>query len=310
MPPDSILLLKKIAPAVFLALLWLWETRRPFMKPGPRLPHAAHNLSLAVANTIILGVTVSVAAVAVTDWTAMRGVGLLAQFSLSAPLIFVLALLLLDAWMYVWHRANHVLPVLWRFHRLHHSDTAMDVTTATRFHLGEHLASAVLRIGLIPLLGWNVWHLVIYDTLVIAITQFHHANISLGRWDRVLRLVIVTPDMHKMHHSNQRTETDSNYSTVLSIWDRIAGTFTMRRDLRTLVFGLNEFTGPCWQKWRGLWKTPFVSVRRNSEKSDGLIRPQCAGLVTPPADEKSGRTFCKTEQARNQSNQEENQCIA
>ncbi len=235
------------------------------MKAGDRWRHAGHNLALAVTNTIILTLTVSAATAAVAAWTAAAGYGLLAQFSLSAPLEIILALLLLDAWMYVWHRANHVFPLLWRFHRMHHSDTAMDVTTATRFHPGEHLGSALLRIALIPLVGWNVWHLVIYDTLVIAFTQFHHANISLGRWDRLLRLVIVTPDMHKMHYSDHRPETDSNYSTILSVWDRLAGTFTMRRDLRTIVFGLKEYTDPKWQKWRGLWKTPFVSKPRTEE---------------------------------------------
>jgi sterol desaturase/sphingolipid hydroxylase (fatty acid hydroxylase superfamily) len=269
MPPESILLIKKIAPAVFLAVLWLWETRRPFMKQGERWRHAGQNLAIAILNTTILALTVGAATVAVAEWTAHHGYGVLAQISMSAPLKLVAALVLLDAWMYWWHRANHVFPVLWRFHRMHHSDTAMDVTTATRFHLGEHLGSAVLRVGLIPLLGWEVWHLVIYDTLVVALTQFHHANISLGRWDRPLRLFIVTPDMHKMHHSNHRPETDSNYSTILSMWDRIAGTFTMRKNLRTLVFGLSEFSDPKWQKWRGLWKTPFVSVKRNSAKNDG-----------------------------------------
>ena len=180
MPPDSVLIAKKAAPVLFLALLWLWESRRPFMNPGDRWRHAGHNLALAASNTIILALTFGAVTVAVAAWTATPGYGLLAQFSLSAPLDFILALLLLDAWMYLWHRANHVLPVLWRFHRMHHSDRAMDVTTATRFHLGEHLGSAALRIALIPLVGWKVWHLVIYDTLVIAFTQFHHANISLG----------------------------------------------------------------------------------------------------------------------------------
>lgn len=82
----------------------------------------------------------------------------------------------------------------------------------------------------------------------------------------MLRHFIVTPDMHKTHHSNQRPETDSNYSTLLSVWDRIAGTFTMRRDLRTLVFGFPKFSDPKWQKWRGLWKTPFVSTPQEAER--------------------------------------------
>jgi sterol desaturase/sphingolipid hydroxylase (fatty acid hydroxylase superfamily) len=197
--------------------------------------------------------------VIVAGWTETNHYGLLHALGLAEQVQFVLALALLDGWMYVWHRANHVIPVLWRFHRMHHSDRQMDVTTATRFHLGEHVGAAVLRIGLIPLLGFEVWNLVVYDTLVIGITQFHHANISLGRWDRWLRLFIVTPDMHKVHHSDCQPETDSNYSTVFSWWDRLVVTFRMRADPKTIVFGLKEFTAPAWQGWWGMLKTPFVN---------------------------------------------------
>src|SRR5262249_13154017 len=138
--------------------------------------------------------------------------------------------------------------------------------TATRFHLGEHIGASALRLGLIPLLGFELWNLVVYDTLVIAITQFHHADISVGRWDRWLRLFFVTPYMHKIHHSAWRPETDSNYSTVLSIWDRLADTFEMRSDPKTLVFGLHEFADRAWQNWWGMVKTPFLNPRSRSDK--------------------------------------------
>ena len=175
------------------------------------------------------------------------------------PARLVVALVLLDGWMYLWHRANHAIPILWRFHRMHHSDTRMDVTTATRFHLGEHVGASVLRLGMIPLLGFELWNLVAYDALVIAVTQFHHADISIGRADRWLRLFIVTPFMHKVHHSDWRPETDSNYSTILSVWDRLAGSFKHRSDPRTLVFGLPEFGELAWQTWWGMLKTPFAA---------------------------------------------------
>jgi sterol desaturase/sphingolipid hydroxylase (fatty acid hydroxylase superfamily) len=138
----------------------------------------------------------------------------------------------------------------------------MDVTTATRFHLGEHVGSATLRLALIPLLGIEVWTIVLYETLVLAVTQFHHADISLGRGDRWLRWLIVTPDIHKVHHSDWRPETDSNYSTVLSVWDRLAGTLRLRADPRSIRFGLEEFSDPDWQRWWGMWKTPFVDPGR------------------------------------------------
>lgn len=260
---------KPAATILLLALFWCWETWRPFFgqKEG-RLRHAGRNLVIAVINTAIIGLLFGYAIVVVTNWTEENQLGLLNNLGLGWPTRFVLGLLLLDCWMYFWHRANHAIPVLWRFHRMHHSDRHMDVTTATRFHLGEHVGSSVLRLGLIPLLGFEVWHLLVYDTLVIAVTQFHHADISLGRWDRWLRLMIVTPDMHKVHHSDWHQETDSNYSTVLSIWDRLFGSFRKRNDPGTIVFGLKEFTAPDWQSVTGMLKTPFVNPRSDPPGND------------------------------------------
>jgi sterol desaturase/sphingolipid hydroxylase (fatty acid hydroxylase superfamily) len=252
--------IKAAGAVALLVLFWCWETWRPFFgQREGRLRHAGHNLAIAVFNTVILGLVFGSVTVMVSGWAEQNQFGLLNSLGLAGPFRFVLALVLLDGWMYVWHRANHTIPFLWRFHRMHHSDRHMDVTTATRFHLGEHVGSAVLRLVLIPLVGFEVWNLVIYDTLVIAITQFHHADISIGRWDRWLRWLIVTPHMHKVHHSDWRLETDSNYSTVLSVWDRLAGTFRMRSDPKTIVFGLKEFSAPAWQGWWGMWKTPFVN---------------------------------------------------
>jgi len=146
----------------------------------------------------------------------------------------------------------------------------MDVTTAIRFHFGEQVLSSLLRLGLIPLLGIQVWNLVVYDTVVLSVIMFHHADISLSRWDRWLRLLIVTPDMHKVHHSDWQSETDSNFSTVLSIWDRMAMTFRMRTEPKTIVFGLKEFTDSSWQTWFGMWKTPFITVKRMEPQNTSL----------------------------------------
>jgi sterol desaturase/sphingolipid hydroxylase (fatty acid hydroxylase superfamily) len=257
-PLDYAALAKRAVPILLLVLFWCWETWKPFFgQHEGRLLHAARNLAIALFNTVVLGVVFGSVTVMVADWTGRYG--LLPALRLARPVQFVLALVLLDGWMYVWHRANHAVPLLWRFHRMHHSDRHMDVTTATRFHLGEHVGASVLRLGLIPLLGFGVWNLVVYDTLVLAITQFHHADISIGRCDRWLRWLIVTPHMHKVHHSDWRPETDSNYSTVLSVWDRIAGSFRLRPDPKTIVFGLEEFVDTSWQTCWGMLKTPFVS---------------------------------------------------
>jgi sterol desaturase/sphingolipid hydroxylase (fatty acid hydroxylase superfamily) len=268
--------IKVVVPVVLLAAFWCWETWRPFFgQPAGRARHAARNLAVALFNTVILGLLFAYVTTTVARWAGRNQYGSLNALGLTESIRLVSALVLLDGWMYVWHRANHTIPCLWRFHRMHHSDPHMDVTTATRFHLGEHLGAAVLRLALIPVLAFEVWDLVIYDTLVIAITQFHHADISIGRWDRWLRWFIVTPNMHKVHHSDQQPETDSNYSTVLSIWDRLFGSFRMRSDPRTLVFGLNEFSDPGWQSCWGMMKTPFVDpIRRVGDL--GAVDPGAA----------------------------------
>ena len=271
--PDLLWRAKLVLPALLLAAFWLWETWQPFFgQPAGRLRHAGHNLAIALANTVVLAFTLGAATVAVCGWTTEQEWGLLQAWPLAEPLRFALGLVLLDAWMYAWHRANHAIPLLWRFHRMHHSDNRMDVTTATRFHLGEHLGGGILRLGLIPLLSLGIWQIVVYELLVVAITQFHHADISLGRFDRWLRLVIVTPDMHKVHHSRWRPETDSNYSTVLSIWDRLARSFRMRANVKTLELGLDGYDGTEWQTWWGMLKTPFVRAGVRSRNDGGEPR--------------------------------------
>jgi sterol desaturase/sphingolipid hydroxylase (fatty acid hydroxylase superfamily) len=274
-------------PMLLLAAFWCWETWRPFFGFHGRVRHAARNLMLAAGNTAVLALVFGGATVAVAAWTADRGLGLLQRLQkpgfLEMPgfsaIIFVLALVLLDGWMYLWHRANHRIPFLWRFHRMHHSDQQMDVTTAVRFHLGEVALGHVLRLGLIPLLGLSIWHLVIYDLLVNAATTFHHADISLGRADRYLRWLVVTPNMHKVHHSCWRAETDSNYSTVLALWDHLARSYRMRQDVRELRFGVDELDEPRWQTLWGMLRTPLASRPKPSWRS-AVAKPS---PVQPPA---------------------------
>jgi len=254
---------KRALPGILLAILWCWETWSPFFgQRAGRWTHAGRNLSVAVFNTSVVALAFGSLTASVANWADEQQLGVLHLLAVSDAIRFVLALILLDGWMYIWHRASHSVPLLWRFHRMHHSDRNMDVTTATRFHFGEQVVSALLRLGLIPLLGIQIWNLVLYDTIVLCVIMFHHADISLSRWDRWLRLLIVTPDMHKVHHSDWQTETDSNFSTVLSVWDRIAMTFRMRSDPKTIVFGLAEFTDSSWQTLWGMWKTPFITVRQ------------------------------------------------
>ena len=157
--------------------------------------------------------------------TAHR-IGLFNLFSLGRVEKTLLSVVVLDAATYLWHVANHAYALLWRFHRVHHSDPDLDVTTAFRFHWGEILASSFWKIGLVLLFGINVAGLLLFETLLLFAAQFQHSNLRLsGSLDRVLRWVFATPAMHQLHHSWVREESDSNYATIFSAWDRITGTY-------------------------------------------------------------------------------------
>ncbi len=255
---------KPVATALCLGLFWSWETVSPFFEfKVNRWKHAGRNVFVAISNTVVLGLLFGVVTVAVANWAESYQWGLLNWAQLSSAWRVVVAVLMLDGWLYIWHRLNHSIPLLWRFHRMHHSDLAMDVTSATRFHLGELIASATVRLGLIPLLGVNAIEILVSETIVVAVTMFHHANISLGKFDSVLRWLMVTPGMHKIHHSRVCSETDSNYSVFFSIWDRIGSTFRTHDQLNQIQLGLPEYEDEKWQTIAGMLKTPFCST--NSE---------------------------------------------
>ena len=262
--PDFTAVEWRLGPlAAGLLVFFLWESLAPYLEQRRRGVHAARNLTLAGCNAVLVGLCCAAATVGVAAWTDARGWGLLNQIALPGWARLALGVLLLDLWTYWWHRANHRVALLWRFHRTHHSDPSMDVSTALRFHGGELLASAALRLALIPLLGLSLAAVALYGLLVVLCTQFHHANIGLRRGlDRALRTLIVSPDMHKVHHSEIVAETDSNYSTLFSWWDRLFGTYREREDCREIRFGVTELGEERFQTLAGLALTPFRSTAR------------------------------------------------
>jgi rhodanese-related sulfurtransferase len=162
--------------------------------------------------------------------------------------------------MYLWHRANHTHPFLWRFHRMHHSEPQLDATSALRFHPGEILLSGIARLVIVPLLGMSVPQLVVYESVLFPVIVLHHSNVRLPRWlDYGLLALIVTPAMHRVHHSRWRPETDSNYGSVFPYWDRLFRSFRLRDDARHVELGLDEFSDPQWQTVGGLLRTPLES---------------------------------------------------
>jgi sterol desaturase/sphingolipid hydroxylase (fatty acid hydroxylase superfamily) len=219
--------------SVFLSLFVLFAALEALAprraRDVPRTSRWFTNISMTVLNTIALR-AVAIAmpflaiGAAVDAWR--HGWGLLNQMQWPWLVEGLLALLVLDFAIWVQHWLTHKVPLFWRFHRMHHADRDMDVSTGIRFHPVEIAASMGLKIGLIYLLGPMAIAVLVFEVLLNGTTLFNHANLRLPLWlDRAMRLVLVTPDMHRVHHSAQRHEHDSNYGFALSVWDRIFGTY-------------------------------------------------------------------------------------
>jgi sterol desaturase/sphingolipid hydroxylase (fatty acid hydroxylase superfamily) len=245
---DAVLAARLPAAVMVLGLLAIWESIDPFLPlfrgeraARARVRHGAGNVALGVLNGLVVRFGFLGAWTAISSWSESRAFGVRAWVGGPAWGQWLLMLLLLDLWTYTWHRLNHRVPALWRFHRLHHSDTQMDVTTANRFHVGEIVLSSLARIPLLALLGASVGQLAVYETLLFAVVQFHHANIGLPESvDRTLRALIVTPHLHKVHHSVVVAEQNANFSSVLTWWDRAARTLRLSPDLSQVVFGVED----------------------------------------------------------------------
>ena len=251
---------------IFLGLL-ACETIRPskifqYPKKGGRLSHGALNIGIGVLGTAISYILFLPAWARAAELSAMNNWGLLHVVPMTLVGRICAALLLLDLWMYWWHRMNHRIDFLWKFHRAHHSDLWMDATSAQRFHPGEMVISSALRIPIILIAGVELWHVALYDAVMLAVVLFHHSNIAVPPdTDRLLRLVIPSPIMHKIHHSRLQSETDSNYSALFSFWDRIFGSFRMRSDWQDISFGRDGYDDYSSQTLSGFMTTPLRSQR-------------------------------------------------
>lgn len=240
----------RVLPAVLVLVgLLVWETLQPYFtqyardRSGltSRGKHAAWNLGVGIANSMMIALLFVWLWQASTHWASSAGFGLLNLMELPAAVRLVAAVILLDFWTYWWHRLNHRLPWLWRFHRYHHADQTMDVTTASRFHVVEIALSSLLRVPVLILLGASMGELAIYEVSMFLVVQFHHANIAVpARVDRLLRWFIVTPMMHKVHHSVRRVEADSNYGSLFTWWDRWFGSWNILSSPKQIRFGVEE----------------------------------------------------------------------
>lgn len=201
--------------------------RRPLVQPRSRRWFT--NLALVVIDTLTvraLALAMPILAVAAAVDAERLGLGLFNQTALPGWVELLLAVLIFDFAIWLQHLITHKVPLFWRFHRVHHADRDFDVTTALRFHPVEIAASAMLKVGLVYLIGPSALAVIVFEVLLNATAMFNHANLALPLGlDRVVRLVLVTPDMHRVHHSVHRAEHDSNYGFSLSVWDRIFRTY-------------------------------------------------------------------------------------
>jgi len=194
------------------------------------------------------------------DWSF--SFALLKQIEMPYSLEFIAGFLLLDLSFYYWHRLNHVVPLLWRFHNVHHCDPDMDSSTAFRFHFGEVAYSALFRFVQVALIGVSLRTFALYELVFVLSTIFHHSNLKIPiRLDRLLNLLIVTPRMHEVHHSQKKVESFSNYSVVFSFWDRLHKSFCSAREFREIKIGVPAYDEAEDNKAPHLLSLPFKKQR-------------------------------------------------
>jgi len=212
-----------LAVGAFAVAERVWPLRR---RREPGLERVARNLAIGAAAGVTTAFGAAPALAPIRRWAERRQVGLLRMLALP-PVVRVLAgFLLLDYTLYIWHRLNHQLPALWRFHAVHHIDLDLDATTGLRFHFGEMALTAGLRAVQIVALGVDAGTIRVWQRLLFASVLFHHSNVALGEAsERRLRVWVVTPQLHGIHHSSRPEEMNTNFSSLLPWWDYLHRSF-------------------------------------------------------------------------------------
>lgn len=250
-----------------LSFVAVWEVLAPRRKLRvSKLLRWSNNLGLVFLNSFILRLLFPAAAAGMAVWAQNNGWGLFNLIELPLAVSLVLSLLLMDLAIYAQHVVFHHVPILWRLHRVHHVDLDYDVTTGARFHPIEIILSMLIKFVLICVLGIAPLAVILFEVILNGAAMFNHGNIRLPtKVDRYLRLVLVTPDMHRVHHSRQRDETNSNFGFNLPWWDRIFGTYKAQPDAgqRGMQIGVNGFDDPKeTQCLPGVLWIPFKSTQR------------------------------------------------
>jgi sterol desaturase/sphingolipid hydroxylase (fatty acid hydroxylase superfamily) len=270
-----------LATAAFVAIAYA-EARRPLReRREPRTRRTGRNLAtaaLTAAATSALQITLLQPVIRRVE---RERLGLLRQGAIPEPLRIILGVLLLDYTLWWWHFANHRVAALWRFHLVHHVDRDLDASTGIRFHFGELSLSVFYRMAQVRLLGVDRISLTIWQTLLLVSIFFHHSNLRLSR-EVELQLVrwIVTPRMHGIHHSDYRSETDSNWSSLLSWWDWLHGTMRLDVAQSAIEIGVPAYQDAQHVTLGKITLLPFIEQRDDWKTTEGashIDRPAPAG---------------------------------
>lgn len=257
--------------ATTFLLLSLAETLAPLRpRREPRLRRLVRNftaggLSLAVVTLLQTPLLIPLSAA-----VQRQGVGLLRWLDVPRPWSIAAAVLLLDYTLWIWHWANHRVPFLWRFHLAHHVDRDMDASTAFRFHFGEMLLSIPVRAAQIALIGAEPLAVAVWQGILFGAILFHHSNIRLPRrFEALLARIVVTPRMHGIHHSAREDETNSNWSSILSVWDLLHRTFRFDVPDERIVIGV-----PAYQDPRDVTIGRVLTLPFRRQREDWAQRPR------------------------------------
>lgn len=262
-----------IVVGLVLAALFIIERFLPLRRAArPLIGRLLVNVAMSVFAFAAAVLLVRPTALSVVAWASERPFGLIHVVPMSVAVQFVFAFLLMDLAFYWWHVANHRIPFLWRFHNVHHIDPDLDVSTAFRFHVGEVALSTAFRVVQVSAIGLSAWMFAVYEIVFQANTLFHHSNVRLPiHVERLLNMVIVTPRMHGIHHSQVRDETNSNYSVVFSWWDRLHRTLGLNIPQSEIVIGIPGYAEAADNSFANAFLLPFRRQRHYWQRSDGTI---------------------------------------
>jgi sterol desaturase/sphingolipid hydroxylase (fatty acid hydroxylase superfamily) len=253
-------------------LIALWELYAPRRKPAAGKPvRWLNNLVLVALNSFILRLIFPAAAIGVALFASQQGWGIFNYYSLPIALSIILSVIVMDLVIYLQHIMVHAIPVLWRLHQVHHADPDYDVTTGARFHPVEIIISMLIKFTAILILGAPVVAVVIFEVTLNAMAMFNHGNIRLPKLlDSLLRLIVVTPDMHRIHHSIEVDEANSNFGFNLSCWDHLFGTYLdqPRSGHEDMIIGTREFSDEKQTTWlTGMLVMPFIKLKNKRRKN-------------------------------------------